>query len=87
MNFININNNNIDLINKFLKNTTSKHFRYYNKRKPEDAIKNHVYTIIGVTNEENDNKYVCYGHIDKCDNKYWLGICVSDEYQNKKYGT
>ena len=47
MEFTVINKNNINIIYNFLKTTTSKYFRYYNKRKPEDVINNHLYTIIG----------------------------------------
>ena len=75
--------NNINIIYDFLKTTSSKHFRYYNKRKPEDVINNHLYTIIGTV----ENQPVCYGHIDFCNNKYWLGLCVSDNKLNQKYGT
>ena len=47
MNIIKIDNNNSNLIYNFLKNTSSDHFRYYNKRRPEDVINNHCYTILG----------------------------------------
>jgi hypothetical protein len=83
MNFTVINKDNIGIIHDFLKTTSSKHFRYYNKRKPEDVINQHKYTIVGTV----DNQPVSYGHIDYCDNKYWLGLCVSDNQQNKKHGT
>jgi GNAT superfamily N-acetyltransferase len=83
MNFTIIDINNINIIYDFLKTTSSKHFRYYNKRKPEDVINNHLYTIIGTV----ENQPVCYGHIDFCNNKYWLGLCVSDNKLNQKYGT
>ena len=83
MEFTVINKNNINIIYNFLKTTTSKYFRYYNKRKPEDVINNHLYTIIGTI----ENEPVCYGHIDYSDNKYWIGLCVSDNKLNKKYGT
>lgn len=83
MNFTIINNNNISLIYDFLKTTSSKYFRYYNKRNPEEVIKNHLYTIIGTV----EDIPVCYGHIDCCDNKNWLGLCVSDNKINQKYGT
>lgn len=83
MNFIVVNRDNITHVHKFLKTTTSKHFRYYEKRTPEDSINNHVYTIVGYF----DNEIVSYGHIDKLYDRYWLGICVSDNKINNKYGT
>jgi RimJ/RimL family protein N-acetyltransferase len=92
MNIITIDNSNSNLIYEFLKNTSSEHFRYYNKRKPEDVINNHSYTIISTIEKEDNIEYICYGHIDVSiesnnEKKYWLGICVSDNYRNKKYGT
>jgi len=92
MNIITIDNNNSNLIYNFLKNTSSDHFRYYNKRRPEDVINNHCYTILGTIKNEDNIEYICYGHIDMTiesnnEKKYWLGICVSDNYRNKKYGT
>ena len=86
MDFIIINKNNISYIYDFLKSVSSKHFRYYNKRTPENAIETQLYTIIGIKN----NEIVSYGHIDtevNNDNKYWLGICVSDNKTNNGYGT
>jgi hypothetical protein len=83
MNFTIINKDNINIIYDFLNTTSSKKFRYYNKRKPEDVIINHLYTIVGTI----ENQPVCYGHIDLHDDKYWLGLCVSDNKLNQKYGT
>ena len=83
MDFILVNRDNTSHIYKFLKTTTSKYFRYYEKRTPEDAISNHLYTIVGYV----DDEPVSYGHIDKLYDKYWLGICVSDNKTSNKYGT
>jgi len=83
MNFTVINKDNLNIIYDFLKTTSSKHFRYYSKRIPEDVIGYHLYTIVGTI----DNQPVCYGHIDLCNDKYWLGICVSDNKLNQKYGS
>lgn len=83
MNYITVNSFNIYLVNDFLRNTSSKHFRYYTKRKPETTIPNHLYTVIGIK----DNIPICYGHIDYSNNKHWIGICVSDNYINNKHGT
>ena len=83
MNFTVINKDNLNIIYDFLKTTSSRHFRYYSKRIPEDVIGYHLYTIVGTI----DNQPVCYGHIDLCNNKYWLGLCVSDDKLNQKYGS
>ena len=83
MDFIVINKFNVYILYDFLKTTSSKYFRYYDKRKPEDVINNHLYTIVGIVEKEP----VCYGHIDFCNDKHWLGLCVSDIKLNKKYGT
>ena len=83
MNFTVINKENIDILYDFLNTTSSKYFRYYNTRKPEDVINNHLYTIVGIV----DNQPISYGHIDFYNDKNWLGLCVSDNKLNQKYGT
>jgi ribosomal protein S18 acetylase RimI-like enzyme len=67
----------------FLNNNISSYFRYYNKR-DITVIKDHFLTCIGTIQD----KPVAYGHIDysKDENKYWLGICLLDEFQGKGYG-
>ena len=56
MNFTVINKDNLNIIYEFLKSTSSKHFRYYSKRKPEDVIEHHLYTIVGTI----ENQPVCF---------------------------
>ena len=60
---------------------SSKKFRYYAKRAPEEAIANHMVTILLF-----DGPSIGYGHLDKEANKVWLGICVKDKYCGKGYG-
>jgi ribosomal protein S18 acetylase RimI-like enzyme len=73
----------VEDIYKFLekRELISKHFRYYDKRKPEEVIKNHYYTILCYENE----KVIGYGHIDY-EERAWLGICVLEGYQGRGYG-
>ena len=60
----------------------SHHFRYFQSRNPEVVLKEHIYTIVGV-NEEDEP--IAYGHID-FEGKNWLGICVLEPYKGKGYG-
>ena len=84
MEIIKITNDNLELVNKFINNELSHHFRYFKTRKIEDCINNHKYTIIGSHN----NDIMAYAHIDYDydNNKNWLGICILEKYQNKGYG-
>jgi ribosomal protein S18 acetylase RimI-like enzyme len=81
MNYNLINNNNINLLKKFIKNETSDTFRYYKNRKI-DIIKNHILTLV-LTNK-NDN-IIGYAHLD-FEEKIWLGICVCENYRGKGFG-
>jgi len=78
-----INLNNIEKLKLFFKKNkkSKKNFRYYNTRK-FDIIKNHLVTILYYK----DNFCVGYGHLDKEDNKVWLGIVVDEDYQNLGIG-
>lgn len=73
----------IYLLNEFIKNPLSGQFRYFQKR-DLTCVKNHLVTLIGLIN----NKPIAYGHIDYSsdENKYWLGVCVLNDYQGKSYG-
>ena len=83
MKFLPIEHKNIFYLNEFIKDmgASSKKFRYYAKRAPEDAIANHMVTILLF-----DGPSIGYGHLDKEANKVWLGICVKDKYCGKGYG-
>jgi len=65
-----------------LENKLSSHFRYYQKRDVNKCIEQHTYTVLGMI----DGNPIAYGHLDH-EEKYWLGICVTDEYRGKGYGT
>jgi ribosomal protein S18 acetylase RimI-like enzyme len=81
---IDINTSNVYIIYDFLKNCQKslRHFRYFEKRKPEECIKYHESTIILNFNE----KPVGYAHLDKDCYNTWLGICIADEYVGKGFG-
>lgn len=61
---------------------SSKHFRYFSKRQPE-VIKNHLATLIGVSEE---GYPIAYGHLDPEGTKVWLGICVAESCCGKGLG-
>ena len=70
------------LLNNFILNNKLPYtFRYFNKRNI-NVINNHLITIILL---DKDLPFG-YAHIDFDDNKYWLGICILEEYQGKGYG-
>lgn len=72
---------NINLLKEFIDNKLPDTFRYFNKRNLK-CIENHILTIIILENK----KTIGYAHIDY-DKKYWLGICILQDYQSKGYGT
>jgi ribosomal protein S18 acetylase RimI-like enzyme len=83
MNILEINQENIYYLEDFIKKPLSNNFRYFQKR-DINCTKNHLVTLIGLIN----NEPIAYGHIDYSqeENKYWLGICVLNDYQGKGYG-
>jgi len=78
---IEITENNKNLLNEFLTNNIPTAFRYYNNR-TIDVIKNHIITVLFL----DKNLHIGYAHIDYDDNKYWFGICILENHQNKGYG-
>jgi perosamine synthetase len=80
---IEINHSNIDLLSQFLSNPLPPTFRYFEKRNI-DIIKNHVITLLLMKEKEP----IGYAHIDydKNSDRYWFGICILQQYQNKGYG-
>ena len=79
---VEINKNNIDLLNNFIPNIESNHFRYFNKR-TSDCIKDHIVTFLFYDFVQ--NVYFGYTHIDYYD-KYWFGIYLNEHYRVKKLG-
>ena len=84
MKIVQINSVNLHYLHTFCGNIMPPQFRYFNTRKPVDAVSNHVITLIGLINDTP----IAYGHIDysKDENKDWLGICLLEGYQGKGYG-
>jgi ribosomal protein S18 acetylase RimI-like enzyme len=74
---------NEQLIDKFLKNAghSLDNFRYFNKRSIS-IIENHVCTIV----LSKGDIIVGYGHLDKENEKIWLGICVAEYERGKGCG-
>lgn len=73
-----INHDNTDRLQEFINgfNGEQHSFRYFEHR-TVDVVVNHIYTFLllrGAT-------AVGYGHLDKEDDKVWLGIVVKQEYQ------
>jgi ribosomal protein S18 acetylase RimI-like enzyme len=83
MNVVKITDENINLLEIFLKNKLPSTFRYFSKRNV-GCIKTHILTVIGTI----DSVPIAYGHIDKDETDIcWLGICILDKYQSYGYGT
>jgi GNAT superfamily N-acetyltransferase len=82
MKIVSITPGNISILNTFISHITSPYFRYYNTRNPHNVLRNHTYTIIGL---EGDAP-VAYGHIDKENDTYWVGICVLEGHTRKGLG-
>lgn len=71
-----------DLLDDFLKLEKPATFRYWDSR-PRSVINNHIYTTVKTNN---NHKIVGYGHLDKEQDRVWLGICVLEQYQGMGYG-
>jgi ribosomal protein S18 acetylase RimI-like enzyme len=83
MNVVKITDENINLLEIFLKNKLPSTFRYFSKRNFR-CVKTHILTVIGTI----DSVPIAYGHIDKDQSDtYWLGVCVLEDFQSKGYGS
>lgn len=78
-----INKNHIKDIALFIENcgNSKNFFTYFNKR-DVSVIENHIATFLVYVG----NIPIAYSHLDKEDDKVWLGICVSEMYTGKKIG-
>jgi ribosomal protein S18 acetylase RimI-like enzyme len=83
MNFLKIDRDNVDKLDHFVKTigSSADTFRYYSKRRPSEAIANHLVTFLLF-----DGEAVGYGHLDEEDSVVWLGICVKESCVGKGYG-
>jgi ribosomal protein S18 acetylase RimI-like enzyme len=78
---IDITEKNLSILEDFFKDEKSESFRYYDKR-PFSIISSHILTTIYTVNNES----VGYGHLDKEEDRKWLGIIVSKHHRGKGYG-
>ncbi|MHA8087408.1 N-acetyltransferase family protein [Aquirufa sp. Wall-65K1] len=78
-----LNVENIDLLNQFLSNAGSslQTFRYFQKRSI-NTIQNHLITYVLKENEQ----VIGYGHLEREDNKVWLGISLIESAKGKGFG-
>lgn len=74
----------INLLKLFLNNEMPDTFRYF-KRRSVEILENHILTII-ITEK---GIPIGYAHIDydKEQDRYWLGICILNNYQGKGFGS
>lgn len=73
-----INRDNAELLQDFINgfNGEQHSFRYF-ERRTVDVVDNHIFTFILLLGEQ----AVGYGHLDKEDDRVWLGIVVKKDYQ------
>ena len=81
---INLNDENKnEIYSKFLSKINNSSFRYFDKRNIK-SLNNHKVTT--VLYDILKNEYIGYAHIDY-ETKYWVGIYITNEYQNMKLGS
>lgn len=80
---VSIENTNRHLVSEFLEQAGQSldSFRYF-KTRPLSVLDNHLVTSILKVN----NQSIGYGHLDKEDNKVWLGIAIASTYKGKGLG-
>jgi GNAT superfamily N-acetyltransferase len=73
----------LEILKNFIQSSgdSLKTFRYYEKRDFK-IISNHILTALLFFN----NKPIAYGHLEKEDDKMWLGIMVSESEKGKGFG-
>ena len=85
MKFLRITNqHDLQILSKFIDSLKEEKdtFKYFEKRKIE-IVHNHELTYL-MFGKEND--ILAYGHIEKENNNYWLGILVPIKHQSKGNG-
>jgi GNAT superfamily N-acetyltransferase len=80
---ISVDLSNKHLIQEFLRHAGSSlnKFRYF-KSRPIEVIKNHAVTLVALK----ENKVVGYGHLDKENEKIWLGTAIVESEKGKGLG-
>ena len=81
MNIVTITEKTYPLLQKFIEKEHPISFRYF-KTKNIDVVNNHIITLIGEINQEP----IAYAHVDHENGINWVGICVLQQEQGKKYG-
>ncbi len=81
MNIIAIKKETYPLLQKFIEKDHPISFRYFETRNI-DVVNNHIITLIGEINQEP----IAYAHIDHENGINWIGICILQQEQGKKYG-
>ncbi|MGN6177654.1 MAG: GNAT family N-acetyltransferase [Mucilaginibacter sp.] len=73
----------VKLLQNFLDiaGSSLKSFRYFEKR-PFSVLQNHIVTCVLV----DSNQVIGYGHLDRENDRTWLGIAIAEEHQGKGYG-
>lgn len=79
---INVNISNITILKQFVANLgeAASSFRYFQNR-PFEVISNHLCTYV----LEYEGVIVGYGHLDKEEDKIWLGIAIRPEMQGNGF--
>ena len=83
MKLISITADNLALLEDFIKNigNSKETFRYFETRSFE-ALNNHLCTYLLLL----DEVPIGYGHLDKEDDKVWLGIALNENHKGKGFG-
>jgi hypothetical protein len=78
------NSNDLNELRDFIDSNPNgcKNFRYFSKRNVS-VINNHIFTCLYY--DDNSN-IIGYGHLDKENDRIWLGVMVSDTQKLKGYG-
>lgn len=69
----------LPLLQQFLAEPMPATFRYFSTRDPEQCLRNHTLTVIGLEN----GVPVAYGHLDD----RWVGLCVHPSSHGRGYGS
>jgi perosamine synthetase len=80
---ININKNNTEILDNFIKSVDSRFFRYFDSRTSK-CIENHMVTNLFY--DINIDKCIGYTHIDVENDIHWFGIYLDKEYRGKGMG-
>lgn len=85
MNIIELKQDNVHYLSRFMANEFPSTFRYFNNKTAEQVTKYHHTTVLAI----DDDVPVGYAHIDYdiANGSYWFGICVLPSHQLKGIGS